>query len=364
MLNRLTETKLRHLVEKKLKKEGCPPLSDEIWNQIKPTCTNEFEDEDIAECLKNHRKLQKSIKSIRRQRRDRKLPGSFMLHLFIVYQRKDGDLIRQLFGFSDLIPFDKLGKTLMKFFDGGSDSCLEYPEISDFMKTPHIWEINRIYISKNNETLMQAKRLIEVISSIYHCHPALVLAYYLCGVPVMYEDVFILEDNNQIILQVNSPNVSPEIVAEAYQQARERIGYSPPKKGRKGGGFKAFVLEEFVAQNTDLTWDQRFIEFGKKYPSLKYSNKDSMQVMASKNKKRKKLVTTSTESKNLNREFRQLVDSAEQELNAFYETDYFLNELCKNFNKEHGTQLTISDVRAILERGKARLKNQNKNSPL
>ena len=263
------------------------------------------------------------LEAPREEKRALALPGVLVPHLLTMELQDDASTVRQLLGLNEIVPFDRLEQTLANLSEDG-DLALEYPIAKGYSEIFPIWEIKRIQISSKNQRLVLLKRYVDTMAQVYSCHAALVLAFFLCEIPLYRNPVAVFLERNMIMLQVRSPSVSPDVVSKAYILARSRIGYEPKRIRRTSE--RVQMLVAFIDSYPELTWEERFIKWNQKYRNKKWQYEDvsSMQVVYSRVAKKRKGVISLVES----------MAKAHDRFEDYYDSEYFRQQILERLKLE------------------------------
>jgi len=270
------------------------PLTDKEWYGYEPDdYVGVFDEEDMKDIL---RVLPKDLIKTRRHGIETYYRGSIVPLPFTIDFQHWGSSMRGLLGLSEPLPFDKLENTLVKFSVNKSILRLYYPVVREVSNGIVLWVIKSIPISEVDKHLVEFKYWVDGIAARAACHPALVLAYFLCEIPVYMNDTVVFLEGwkgRRITLQIISHNIPPRRILEAYSLARDFVSKTiepiAKRKKNKSTG-RITYLYYFMEDNTKLSWDERLKKWNSLYSDRgwNYSSVQSMQVVYSRIRKREK----------------------------------------------------------------------------
>jgi len=158
------------------------------------------------------------------------------------------------------------------------DEWLKYG--SEGFPTYRIKQVN--LNSKVDRAVISFKWLLDMQSSDYGIHPALILAFYLSDMDIHDKITLIIE--NQISLWLPSFPVSDNEIRLANCQMRELSKIPSTKK--LGLSIRVIALHQFRKEHSKLNWKQLFQEWNKTHPKWQYKNPASMHVVFSRASKK------------------------------------------------------------------------------
>lgn len=286
----MNKRQLREAVNRHLNR----PLTDDEWYGYEPDdYVGVFDEEDIKDIL---RVLPKDLVRRRKQGIDHYYRGSLMPLGFTVNLQHMASSIRELLGLSEPLPFDKLENTLARLNVNESLLRLYYPVARELSNGIVLWEIKSIQISEEDKNLVEFKYYIDGVAERAACHPALVLAYFLCEIPLYMNDTVVFLEGwkgRRITLQIISHNIPLRRILEAYSLARDFVSKTiepaAKKKESKSTG-RITYLYYFMEDNAKLSWDERLKKWNSLYSDRgwNYVSVQSMQVVYSRIRKREK----------------------------------------------------------------------------
>lgn len=286
----MNDRQLREAVNKHLNR----PLTDDEWSWYEPDdYVGVFDEEDIKDIL---RVLPKDLIKTRRQGIDTYYRGSLMPLEFTVKLQHIASSMRELLGLSEPLPFDKLENTLAKLNVNESLLRLYYPVAREVSNGIVLWQIKSIQISEKDKNLVRFKYYVDGVAERAACHPALVLAYFLCEIPLYMNDTVVFLEGwkgHRITLQIISHSIPLRRILKAYSLARDFVSKTiepiAKRKENKSTG-RITYLYYFIKDNTKLSWDERLKKWNSLYSDQgwNYASVQSMQVVYSRIRKREK----------------------------------------------------------------------------
>lgn len=286
----MNRRELREAVNKHLNRS----LTNAEWLGYEPDdYVGLFDEEDIKDVL---RVLPKDLIKKRRQGTKTYYRGSIVPMQFTVDFQHWGSSMRGLLGLSEPLPFDKLENTLAKFSVNKSILRLYYPVVRKVSNGIVLWVIKSIPLSEVDKHLVEFKYWVDAVAASESCHPALVLAYFLCEIPVYMNDTVVFLEGWQgrrITLQIMSHNIPTRRIMEAYSLARDFISDTiepTARKKKRNSTGRITYLYYFMEDNVKLSWDERLKKWNSLYSDRgwNYTSVQSMQVVYSRIREREK----------------------------------------------------------------------------
>jgi len=287
----MNEAELKHRLTKRLKRQ----LDDEEWEDFLPDHPGPFDQKDFLERLSILRKANLVKK---RPVRTTIMTGSMIPHRIVQRCGVALPTIRRLLGLSAPLTLEKLDQKLMSYSASDSILILCYPVRIVKERVATLFHVKHIFLREDDENLRQFKTLVDRASENYHCHPAAVVAYFLCSRPITYDQISVyVQESGRVKLDLFGSSVSTRRLWEAYRLARQfqqQVGIEEHRRGSVDlQREKTILLAMFIeSMCKGLTWQQRLHKWNEmvKNSGLEYASVDSMKVVYSrvKNHRREK----------------------------------------------------------------------------
>lgn len=273
------EADLLNWINLLLNERGYQKVKPQEWRKYRPTWDSPWGYADV-------RDVANKIKS-RRDYRSRvyRLRGSFVPHYFVIIFGKKAQNIRGLMGLERPVPFEELDNVMNRYHKEGGFLTLQYATYKYSGQFPQLWTIKEINFSGTNLSLMSVKRDVEFYSKACGIHPAIAMAYFLCEIPIYYDDFFFLTNNTHklipptITVDIRGPKIPKNAVAMAYSRVQKRMLKKVKHKTRPLSK-RVNALLQYMDQpmKSTLTWENKWSLWNKEYPGWRYASVNSMQV--------------------------------------------------------------------------------------
>lgn len=267
---------LRKKIDEGLKR----PLTDQEWDGYRPDYPAPYGKADFKEIL---RVLPKGLRSEMRGMGSLP-PGGLIPDGFTVTLRDTIPSIRALLGLTEPIGLEDLETVLSRFRDSTKRSLLTlpYPVRMQRGRGIALYEVRAIRVSQNDQRVAKFMYYINGIAGLSRCHPALVLGYCLCEMPVYLNDVRVLIEDNRFTIQLRRGDVPARRLIEAYSDGRDFVGATlrkPTRNPPHRTHDRVFALNSFIEDNPNLGWNERLKQWNSLYPKWEYASANSMKVV-------------------------------------------------------------------------------------
>jgi len=281
----MNKNELRRRVEKQTIR---PLTDDEFEDYIPDPDTGVFDIKDFRDVIG---RLRKDGLIRKRFLRDTINVGTHIPLPFTKGKGSDTSKMRAAMGLTQQLTIEQLDGALRKFETGErSPIVLYYPVKIKRDAVAWIWLIKYVVIPESNQKLVLIKRIFDSIAEKYHIHQAQVLAFYVCNIPVTYNNITViidLSEPDQINIRLLHSGIATRRLWQAYRKAREfqlqENIVRPTQRNYNKQRDKTIALIWFVEANKQISWQEKFIKWNSEYRRVgwEYKTADSMKVVYS-----------------------------------------------------------------------------------